>query len=241
MRQSALLSNTKVCRRPFRSELIVCRSQRSTDTAVEGLKSELKRAVANTRRGKKATVEQQKEILRRVMALEAQNPTKDPASSPLLSGNWSLLYTGPGKDDDETWEKRTGGVEGPVLAALRPLSANAVSSRGITQVIDAEGGTVQNVADFRIANSINGYLNVEGTVAPVEGSGEAVRVDVKFTAFCLKIGALPQLKVPLGWSNPTGWVDTTYLDNDTRIGRGDKGSVFVTARKGTRADLATDE
>ena len=36
---------------------------------------------------------------------------------------------GPGKDDDKTWEKRTGGVEGPVLAALRPLSANAVSSR----------------------------------------------------------------------------------------------------------------
>lgn len=161
---------------------------------------------------------------------------------------------------------------------------------------------------------MNGYLNVEGTVAPVESSGEAVRVDVKFTAFCLKIGVLPQLKIPLGWSNPTvgplmfqascegagllltfdghfpevspsphrscdvrcstslltavwcngsyghlrcnsprlsgacaicvkllrslqGWVDTTYLDEDTRIGRGDKGSVFVTARKGTRADI----
>jgi hypothetical protein len=75
--------------------------------------------------------------------------------------------------------------------------------QGITQVIDAEGGTVQNIADFRIANSIDGYLNVEGTVAPVLGSGEAVRVDVKFTAFCLKVGALPQLQVPISWSNPT--------------------------------------
>jgi hypothetical protein len=28
-----------------------------------------------------------------------------------------------------------------------------------------------------------------------------------------------------------GWVDTTYLDEDFRIGRGDKGSVFVTARQ----------
>jgi hypothetical protein len=28
------------------------------------------------------------------------------------------------------------------------------------------------------------------------------------------------------------------LDEDTRIGRGDKGSVFVTARKGTQADIA---
>ena len=29
-----------------------------------------------------------------------------------------------------------------------------------------------------------------------------------------------------------GWVDTTYLDSDFRIGRGDKGSVFVTQRQG---------
>ena len=77
--------------------------------------------------------------------------------------------------------------------------------QGITQVIDAEMGTVQNIADFKIANSLNGSLNVEGTVAPTVAPGEAVRVDVKFTAFCLKIGALPQLKVPLGWSNPTVW------------------------------------
>ena len=27
-----------------------------------------------------------------------------------------------------------------------------------------------------------------------------------------------------------GWVDTTYVDDDIRLGRGDKGTVFVTAR-----------
>lgn len=58
------------------------------------MQSDLKRAVANTRRGKKATIEQQKEILQQVEALEAQNPTKNPARSPLLSGKWSLLYNG---------------------------------------------------------------------------------------------------------------------------------------------------
>ena len=65
-----------------------------TDGHVHDKQSELKRAVANTRRGKQAGVKQQKRILRQVVALEAQNPTKDPARSPLLSGNWSLLYTG---------------------------------------------------------------------------------------------------------------------------------------------------
>lgn len=34
-----------------------------------------------------------------------------------------------------------------------------------------------------------------------------------------------------------GWVDTTYLDEDFRIGRGDKGSVFVTARLGKAKEL----
>lgn len=39
------------------------------------------------------------------------------------------MLAGPGKEGDMDWEKRTGGVEGPVLAALRPLSANAVKSK----------------------------------------------------------------------------------------------------------------
>lgn len=41
----------------------------------------------------------------------------------------SLLYTGPGRDDDTTWEQRTGGVEGPVIAALRPLNLNLVRGK----------------------------------------------------------------------------------------------------------------
>ena len=39
------------------------------------------------------------------------------------------MLAGPGRADDLTWEARTGGVEGPVLAALKPVSANAVTSK----------------------------------------------------------------------------------------------------------------
>ncbi len=81
--------------------------------------------------------------------------------------------------------------------------------QGITQIIDREAGRLENIAEFRIANAADGYLNVEGTVEPAQpssskrGAEEAVRVNVKFTAFSLKIGFLPALKIPLGFANPT--------------------------------------
>lgn len=39
---------------------------------------------------------------------------------------WSA---GPGAEGDVTWEKRTGGVEGPVLYALQPLAGNLVENK----------------------------------------------------------------------------------------------------------------
>lgn len=63
-------------------------------TRLASLQSDLRRAVANTKRGKRATGEQQRDILRKVEALEALDPTPNPVQSELLSGRWSLLYTG---------------------------------------------------------------------------------------------------------------------------------------------------
>ena len=58
------------------------------------VQSDLRRAVANTKRGKRADGQQQRDILRKVEALEALDPTSNPVQSELLSGRWSLLYTG---------------------------------------------------------------------------------------------------------------------------------------------------
>lgn len=82
--------------------------------------------------------------------------------------------------------------------------------QGITQVIDAEKGTVQNIAEFSVASSLDGYLNVAGTVEAIQLEGnstETIRVDVGFTSFSLKIGPLPQLSIPLTWpKTPKVWL-----------------------------------
>eukprot|EP00983_Pelagomonas_calceolata_P043576 1138963-Pelagomonas_calceolata.AAC.1 len=80
---------------------------------------------------------------------------------------------------------------------------------------------------------------------PHNSSG-ATRIFVEFKEFVLDWAAL-KLRVPLSWVRPTailvstvrnegkqgaqGWVETTYIDDaGWRVGRGDKGSIFVTSR-----------
>ena len=51
-------------------------------------------AVSGTARGKNTTQVQRSQILGKIQALEALNPTSSPATSSLVSGNWALLYQG---------------------------------------------------------------------------------------------------------------------------------------------------
>lgn len=105
---------------------------------------------------------------------------------------------------------------------------------------------MENIASFSLlGDALAGELNIAGTCRPAPDDTEAVQVDVTFTAFTLQLGAA-RITVPLEWASPQvyaamplllytrgaqGWVRTTFLDDELRIGRGDKGSVFVTARQ----------
>lgn len=230
--------------------------------------------------GGRVTDTERRRVNAAVEALEAFNPTPEPAAAPeLLSGEWALLYVGPGtipeattesekereeeeereerakSEAGEEWKRRSGGLEGPVLSFLSPLALRGrlVKRTGVTQVIDVEAGRISNVASFSLFDGRRpGFLDVRGTVARAtngsgsgggggEGSESATRVDVAFDVAEVAVPSLKfSIKIPLSWASPKGWVETTYLDDDVRIGRGDKGSVFVTARrrkekgKGTR-------
>lgn len=57
------------------------------------------------------------------------------------------------------------------------------------------------------------------------------RVDVKLQSFRFTVPGTPiQMDMPLGSAGPSGWLRTVYIDDDLRISRGHKGSVFVLSR-----------
>ena len=259
-------------------------------TTVEQRKRRLVQLCARTDRGKSATPEVAAEIESIVAALEAVNPTKDPAvNKELISGKWSLLYTGASAedaakraelegaigsaltevsgssgnvakkrndddddddDDDEGssskgggggggggGEKEKGGDAKPMGRTISTFSGDAVDNRGNFQDIDAFKGEVLNRAElaiFRVPLEVEIVASCE-PVDPRATGGESRRLAVAFRKVRLTLGSLPTLAIPLGWVNdgrgPEGWLDTTYLDDDMRLGRGDKGSTFVTVRR----------
>ncbi|KAF5831446.1 hypothetical protein DUNSADRAFT_13121 [Dunaliella salina] len=197
---------------------------------VQGLKADIRKAVQGTARGRRATPTQRQQINQLVMELEKCNPKPvDPALS--ATGWWALMYQASLKEEPGKMPDKSTTLEGPFLATFQPLTRNIVRTRNNTQLLDLDGGRAENISNFT-AFGIDGSLNIMGTaelMEPHNNSG-STRIFVEFKEFVLDWAAL-KFRVPLSWVRPTGWVETTYIDDDGwRVGRGDKGSIFVTSR-----------
>ena len=125
----------------------------------------------------------------------------------------------------------------PMGRTISTFSGNAVDNKGNFQDIDAFKGEVFNRAELALFG-VPLEVKIVASCVPVDPSVtgvESVRLAVAFRNVNLTLGPLPTLTIPLTWINdgkgPEGWLDTTYLDDDLRLGRGDKGSTFVTVRR----------
>lgn len=108
------------------------------------------------------------------------------------------------------------------------------------QVIDAYNGLVSNQASLDVFwGLVPLHIAIRGRCQRSE-ERPTTRLDVFFDDVSFSVGPLKEsaaklFTIPLGWANggrgPEGWVEVTYVDETLRLGRGDKGSVFVTARR----------
>ena len=98
-----------------------------------------------------------------------------------------------------------------------------------TQSIDLQRRRVRNVVSFLIPGRKRASLTVDISFLPDDTDKRTIIV--KFEACRVVVPGTPiDVKIPLGVVGPTGWLKTTYVDQDFRITRGHKGSVFLLRR-----------
>lgn len=187
-------------------------------------KSALLETIAGKNRGLLATEPQRLAILSAIAQLEDRNPTPRPIEAlDLLEGDWRLVYT------------TSRGILGIEQVPFLKLGQ-------VYQSIRALEAKIYNIAEVYGVPFLEGIVSVAARFKPISEK----RVDVKFERSILGLQRLISYQTPdhfihqiesgqklaaidfnLDNRDQQGWLDTTYLDEDMRIGRGNEGSVFV--------------
>eukprot|EP00882_Tetradesmus_deserticola_P009697 GHRQ01010239.1.p1 GENE.GHRQ01010239.1~~GHRQ01010239.1.p1 ORF type:complete len:243 (+),score=140.18 GHRQ01010239.1:95-730(+) len=184
------------------------------------LKQQLRDAVQGIDRGIFGVQSaKRQEVAALVEALEALNPLQQPTQHlDQLAGKWLLLYT----------TITITGIRKTKLG-LREF----IKLGDFVQEIDTDNKLALNVVQFSVAGlgMLTGSLTVKASYEVASDE----RVAIKFVESTLvpeKLQSLFQTNYDLLLSifNPEGWLDITYVDQDMRVGRDDKGNQFVLAR-----------
>lgn len=166
------------------------------------LKEQILTLASETKRGLTATDEQKEQMQTLFAELEALNPTPNP----LIANDKKASVNGDWSLDYTTSDSilGKGGFPrvGPIIQNIDTTTLSAKNSEIVQYLL------------FPIPRSVSAELS------PVNGKF----TDVKFKRFQLG---------PIGFDAPDsfrGSLDITYLDEDVRLTRGDKGNIFVLTR-----------
>ncbi|MGL5835916.1 MAG: PAP/fibrillin family protein [Waterburya sp.] len=191
-------------------------------------KAELLEAIAGKNRGLLANEIDNARVLSAIQQLEDINPTKKPLEAKdLLNGDWRLLYT------------TSKGILGLDRFPLFKLGQ-------IYQCIRVSEAKVYNIAEIIGLPMLEGLVSVAASFDPVSER----RINVIFERSIIGLQRFLSYKTPakkiqqiesgkkflpidfkIDRGEQKGWLETTYLDQDMRIGRGNEGNVFVLTKE----------
>lgn len=144
------------------------------------------------------------EIEQLARQVEATNPSPTPGTDPNLSASWELVYT----------------TSASILGASRPPSLQPFR---IVQEINANELTARNLEYYKFG-PLQITNSVEAKLQPVSAN----RFDVNFVRFVV-FGFIP-IDVEKN-DRFRGWLEVTYLDDNLRVSRGNRGNLFVLVKK----------
>ena len=191
-------------------------------------KARLLEAIAGKNRGLLSTEADRVKVLTAIEQVEDHNPTANPlAAKELLEGDWRLLYT------------TSRGILGLDRFPIVQLGQ-------IYQCLRTADARLYNIAEIVGVPFFEGIVSV---AAHFEAISER-RVNVYFDRYIVGLQRLLDYRSPSQFISAIesgkkflpldfnfenrerqGWLETTYLDEDLRIGRGNEGSVFVLAKE----------
>ncbi|CAL8467657.1 g7195 [Coccomyxa elongata] len=165
-------------------------------------------------------VHQREEILKRIKELEACNPLEAPTEHlDQCQGSWHLLFS-------------TVTILG--RRRIKLGLKNIVNIGELTQHIDTVSRHTVNVVNFDILvfGKFKGSLTIEASYEPVSPHRVAIKLE-KATLLPAQFQQLFQKNYDMLMDifNPEGWLDITFVDAQLRVGRDDKGNVFVLERE----------
>lgn len=183
-------------------------------------KSQLYQALKGINRGIfGAPSEKKSEIEELVKQLESLNPTPDPTLNlEKVAGCWKLVYS----TITILGSKRT-------KLGLRDF----ISLGDFFQTINVAKSKAVNVIKFnaRGFKLLDGQLTIEASFKIASRS----RVNINFENSTITPDQLMNVfrknyDLLLGIFNPEGWLEITYVDDTMRLGRDDKGNIFILER-----------
>lgn len=123
------------------------------------------------------------------------------------------------------------------IGILEPSGQNDKDASPVrsSQAIDLKRSRVRNVVSVTARRPLPAKGSLIVDVAFKPNNTDNRKIDVKFDSCRLQLQNSPiDITFPLGIIGPTGWLRTAYIDEDMRITRGHKGSVFILSRTAKR-------
>ena len=220
-------------------------------------KTDLRNAIAQKNRGLSATAADRQMIASAIAQVEDRNPTPDPLAAPeLLAGDWRLLYT-TSQDllgIDRVPFIQLGNIyqcvrpdlsriyniaevkslpycEGLVSVAANfepaPLdyspSGNSTQAANQVSPSDLPSPSAPPLSkrrvNVRFSRAVLGLQRLLGYQSPAQFIERLNAAE--------KMSPLQGIDFSIDADRQQGWLEITYLDRDLRIGRGNRGSLFV--------------
>jgi hypothetical protein len=223
----------------------------SSSSKIAKKRIELIEAISFTGNGKNASPEKQAQVLGIVRDLEtlaepsANLLTDASLAKQLLDGVWYLQWTCPctvGENDQfpNEWKPDFASEDGQVEVKKFDAKGTVVaagltvgtSNRVVKQIFDIDNSIVANeiMLDFGVVRVSGNYRPSENVPRRAIVSFNNLDIEFQSSGMQLKLGWIFSLLSMAKGTDVGGWLETTYVDDAIRIGKGNKGTCFVLTR-----------